>query len=237
MNRIAFKRLTIIAFAMSLFSSCVVYHPYNTDIPLLREQGDLHLDGSLSASLFAAPALNTTVAYSPVNKLGLQTSASFSGIDNYYLQAAAGTYLPYKLSVLECYVGYAYGLSTHDTVSNLIHETYRTEGHYNIVFSQINFGWAGLDDDCIDLGFGLKFGLMTPTFNKYLVADDGTESLAEQHTNPSFLFQPQMMFRFGWPKFKFCFNLAFAALSDWPTDDNYFNYDRFSLGFGVHYNF
>ena len=46
-----------------------------------------------------------------------------------------------------------------------------------------------------------------------------------------------MVFRFGWPNFKFSFNFAFAALGGWPTDDNYFNYDRFSAGFGIHYKF
>lgn len=239
MNRIAFKRLTIIAFAMSLFSSCVVYHPHNTDIPLLREQGDLHLDGSLSMSapLLAAPAINATVSYAPVNMLGLQAAASFTEVGTYHVQTAAGAFFPHGLSVLECYVGYAYGAFKHDTVNNLLNETYRTEGHYNLIFSQINFGWTGLDDDCIDVGMGLKFGLLTPTFDKYQLADDGTETPVIRHDTPSFLIQPQLMFRFGWPKFKFSFNVAYAALSDWPTEDNYFNYDRFSAGFGVHYKF
>ena len=239
MNRIAFKRLTIIAFAMSLFSSCVVYHPHNTDIPLLREQGDLHLDGSLSMSapLLAAPAINATVSYAPVNMLGLQAAASFTEVGTYHVQTAAGAFFPHGLSVLECYVGYAYGAFKHDTVSNLLNETYRTEGHYNLIFSQINFGWTGLDDDCIDVGMGLKFGLLTPTFDKYQLADDGTETPVIRYDTPSFLIQPQLMFRFGWPKFKFSFNVAYAALSDWPTEDNYFNYDRFSAGFGVHYKF
>ena len=230
--------LLIVAVLAALgFGSCVVYHPHNTDIPLLSEPGDLHIDGSMSASLFAAPAINTTVAYAPINMLGLQAAASFSGIDNYYVQAAAGTYFPFNPSVLECYFGYAYGVSAHDSVTNLIGNTYRTEGHYNIVFSQINFGWTGLVEECVDLGFGLKCGLMTPTFSKYEIADDGSESLAEQHDTPSFLLQPQLVFRFGWPKFKFSLNVAYAALSDWPTDDNYFNYDRLSFGFGVHYKF
>lgn len=239
MNRIAFKRLTIIAFAMSLFSSCVVYHPHNTDIPLLREQGDLHLDGSLSMSapLLAAPAINATVSYAPINMLGLQAAASFTEVGTYHVQTAAGAFFPHGLSVLECYVGYAYGAFKHDTVSNLLNETYRTEGHYNLIFSQINFGWTGLDDDCTDVGMGLKFGLLTPTFDKYQLADDGTETPVIRHDTPSFLIQPQLMFRFGWPKFKFSFNVAYAALSDWPTEDNYFNYDRFSAGFGVHYKF
>lgn len=231
------KKLTFILIATLTLASCVVYHPHNTDIPLLREQGDLHLDGSISASLFDVPAINTTVAYAPLNRVGAQASVSFSGINSYYLQAAAGTYFPFGLSVLECYVGYGYGTAKQDTVSNLVHQTYRTDGYYNIVFGQVNFGWAGLDDDCIDLGIGLKCGLMTPSFDKILVAEDGTETLDTHHDTPSVLLEPQLMFRFGWPQFKFCFNLAFAAFSDWPTEDNYFNYDRFSLGFGVHYKF
>lgn len=221
------------------FTSCVVYHPHNTDIPLLREQGDLHVDGSfsMSAPLMAAPALNATVAYAPLNMLGVQAAASFTDIGTYHLQAAAGTYFPFGLSVLECYIGYAHGAAKHDTVSNLLNETFRTEGSYNMVFSQINFGWSGLDEDCIDVGFGLKCGLLTPDFVKYQVANDGTESIAAQYDTPSFLIQPQLMFRFGWPKVKFSVNVAYAALSDWPTDDNYFNYERFSAGLGIHFTF
>ncbi|MBQ3950840.1 MAG: hypothetical protein II661_10230 [Bacteroidales bacterium] len=231
--------LSLPLFAALLLTSCVVYHPHNTDIPLLREQGDLHVDGSisLSAPLFAAPAINANVAYAPLNMLGVQASASFTDPGIYHLQAAAGTYFPFGMSVLECYVGYGYGTTHQDTVSNLINNTYRTEGHYSLVFSQINFGWTGLDDDCIDLGFGIKCGLMTPQFDKYEVFSDGTETLVVRHDAPTFVFQPQMVFRFGWPNFKFSFNFAFAALSGWPTDDNYFNYDRFSAGFGIHYKF
>ena len=233
------KKIILPILAALLCASCVVYHPHNTDIPLLREQGDLHVDGSfsMSAPLLAAPAVNATVAYAPLNMVGVQASASFTNPGIYHFQGAAGTYFPFGLSVLECYVGYAYGSTRQDTVSNLVNNVYRTEGHYTLVFSQLNFGWAGLDDDCIDLGFGLKCGLMTPQFDKIQVASDGTETLVVRHDAPTFVFQPQLMFRFGWPKFKFCFNVAYAALSGWPTDDNYFNYDRFSAGFGVHYKF
>ena len=40
------KRILLPILATLLCASCVVYHPHNTDIPLLREQGDLHVDGS-----------------------------------------------------------------------------------------------------------------------------------------------------------------------------------------------
>ena len=123
--------LSLPLFAALLLTSCVVYHPHNTDIPLLREQGDLHVDGSisLSAPLFAAPAIKANVAYAPLNMLGVQASASFTDPGIYHLQAAAGTYFPFGMSVLECYVGYGYGTTHQDTVSNLINNTYRTEGH------------------------------------------------------------------------------------------------------------
>lgn len=222
-----------------LFTSCIVYHPHNVDIPLLNEPGTLHADASISMTgpLMAAPAINATVAYAPVNMLALQAAASVTNAHSYYMQAAGGTYFPFGLSVLECYIGYGHGYSHTDTIRNLNHETHRVEGPYNIVFSQINFGWADLDDGCIDVGFGLKGGLLIPKWDKIRLESDGTETLIERHDQPHFLLEPQLMFRFGWEKFKFSINASFSFLDSWPTENNYFNYERFGVGLGIHYEF
>ena len=72
------QQLLISMCAMAILAlsttSCVVYHPHNVDIPLLHEKGELQADASfsLSAPLLAAPALNASIAYAPMDVLGLQ---------------------------------------------------------------------------------------------------------------------------------------------------------------------
>ena len=220
-------------------TSCVVYHPHPTDIPLLSEQGQWDVDAniSMSAPLLVSPAINASVAYAPVNMLGLQAAASFTDVKDCHFQVAAGTWQTFGLAVLECYVGYAHGRSYNDTVSNLYHNTYYVDGYYNMPFSQINFGWKGLADNTIDVGFGLKGGLLNPHWNKIEMLDDGTEALAELHEEPHFLLEPQLMFRVGGEKIKISFNIMYAFLSNWPTENNYFNYERFGGGVGIHFTF
>ena len=238
-NHISMKKYIVLLLTVVVFGSCVVYHPHNVDIPLLSERGQLHVDGSvsMSAPLLVAPALNATVAWAPLDMFGVQASASVTDFKNCYFQAAGGTYFPFGNAVLECYLGYGHGLSYDDSVGDLNHHHYTVDGSYNRVFSQINFGWAGLDDGGIDVGMGLKGGLLTPKWDKIERLSDGTETLAERHDQVHFLLQPQLMFRFGWQKVKFSVNVAYAFLTDWPTENNYFNYERFSAGLGMHLMF
>ncbi len=234
-----FILLSVIALAAFCLTSCVVYHPHTTDIPLLNEKGDLSVDAnvSMSAPLLVSPAINATVAYAPFNMIGMQAAASITDFKNYHTQMAVGTWQAYGLSVLECYIGYAYGHSYNDTVRNVTHNIYYVDGNYNMVFSQINFGWRGLADNSIDVGFGFKGGLLFPKWDKIELLDDGTETLAERHDDAHFLIEPQLMFRFGWDKVKISLNLTYAFLTAWPTDNNYFNYERFGAGLGLHFNF
>lgn len=238
MKRNGFISLSIIVLATFAFSSCVVYHPQNVDIPLLNEKGDCHIDASfsMSAPLLAAPAINATVSYAPLNHIGAQVAANFTEVGTYQLQGAVGTFFPNGKSVLECYFGVGHGAAEDDTVSDLYEETYRVGGDYNMVFSQINFGWVGLGDGFFDIGVGLKGGLLFSNFNKTQYNADGTQTIVESLNAQHFLLQPQLMLRFGFNNFKFSINVAYAALSDWPTENNYFNYDRFSAGLGMHFD-
>lgn len=221
-----------------LFQSCVVYHPHNVDIPLLSEPGEKHLEVSASETFpsLVCPALNASFAYAPVQMLGLQFAGSVSDFKNCHLQAATGTWQTFGYSVLECYIGYAYGRSFNDT-TGLFHRRYYVEGYYTMLFSQINFGWRGLMDDLLDIGFGVKGGLLMPKLEKEEVLSDGSITLDERHDQSHFVLEPQLMFRFGLDKVKYSINVAYAAISDWPVDDNFFNYDRFSVSMGVNFRF
>lgn len=225
--------------AMFGFSSCIVYHPHNAELPLLHKQGQMQVEGSLSmtAPLLLSPAINASFAYAPLNMLGVQAAASLTDFKNLYVQGAAGTFFPFGLSVLECYVGYGYGTSYFDHQSESQTNKYFIDGNYNLVYSQINFGWAELAEGDFDIGIGLKGGIMTPHWDKINIGDDGTRTIDESHTDAHFLMEPQLMLRFGWEQFKFSINASYAFIDGWPTENNYFNYERFSVGLGVHINF
>jgi len=220
-------------------SSCMVYHPHNVDIPLLEEQGDLHVDvsASMTAPLMAGPALNASVAYAPIQMLGVQAAASVTDLKNNHFQLAAGTYQVLGRPVLECYIGYARGNAFDGATSSESSRHYDVSGYYNLFFSQINFGYNSVLESDFDWGLGLKGGLMNPRWDKIEHLDDGSTALAERHEDSHFLIEPQLMMRFGGEHFKISLNFAYAFLSDWPVDNNYFNYDRFSAGVGLHYKF
>lgn len=238
------KRTSIILLALSLLltvltTSCIVYHPHNVDIPLLHEKGEMELDASLSLSmpLLGAPAANATFSYAPFNSVGLQAAVSLSDINSFYAQAAGGGFLPMGKTVIEGYVGYGYGTSVHNINSNLKDETIRVDGHYNLVFGQVNLGWVNLVDSTLDVGFGFKGGKLYTDFEKIRLFEDGETSLMDNLNSIHFLAQPQFMVRAGWQHIKFSLNIAYAFLTNWPESNNYFNYDRFSVGVGMHFDF
>lgn len=230
---------TLPLLATFLVTSCVVYHPHNVDIPLLHQRGQLQLDASasLSAPLFAAPAVNATASYAPFNHLGVQAAASFTSPHYYYFQGAAGTWFTSGNFVVEGYLGYGHGRSLIDSTESSINRNYQIDGNYNLYFGQINLGLADLADGHIDMGLGLKGGYLTPNFKQTEYLAEGLSQETSSYADPSFLIQPQLMFRFGFSKLKFSFNLGYTYLTQWAFDNNYFNYDRLSFSVGVNYRF
>lgn len=200
------KKTSIILLALplmltTLFGSCVIYHPHNVDIPLLREKGEVDVDAnfSMSVPLMGAPAFNGTLSYAPLNHVGVQAAASLSNINSYYLQAAGGGFLPMgSNAVLEGYVGYGFGTSVHK--SNISEDnTYRkVDGHYNLCFAQVNTGWVNLLGGIFDVGFGFKGGLMFPNFEQNFIHSDESVEFEDRFTGQHILLQPQFMIRFGW---------------------------------------
>lgn len=237
---------------LSLFNvSCVMYHPHNVDIPLLQQGRDLRIDGSVNMTFpfLDGTGANATVSYAPINHLALQASGSITDKKNLYGHFAVGTFQPFGKSVLEFYLGAAAGHSSYSqnrnssdntqsgTKESTLNQKYYVEGDYNIFFSQLNFGWNNLGDDLCDVGFGLRSGILKPAWQHVNVSDDGVESVVEEFTTPNFLLEPQLMFRIGGEHLKISFNFAYSFLSDWPTENNYFNYTRFSAGIGLNYKF
>lgn len=226
-------------------TSCMMYHPHNVDIPMLHEQGDLRVDGSASLTLplLDGSGMNATVSYAPLNHLGLLISGSVTDPQNCYAHAAVGTFWPFGKSVLECYVGAATGHSEYTQSGNntsestLLRQGYYVSGPYNIVFGQLNFGWNNLLDDLIDIGVGLRGGALKPDWRHVDIDDEGAETLVDHKNSPLMLFEPQLVFRIGGEHVKMGFNVAYSLIPDWPTDNNYYNYSRFSVAIGLNYHF
>jgi len=63
------NKLIINGFLISLMmSSCIVYHPMTTDIPLISEKNDLRVDAGISI----VPSANATVSYGLTDKIAIQ---------------------------------------------------------------------------------------------------------------------------------------------------------------------
>ena len=239
MKRKAHTSLFLTLLLAGLASSCVVYHPHNADIPLLHEKGEMQIDASasISAPLLAHPALNASFSYAPLQDVGLQASFSITELNTFYAQALAGTFHPFGKTVLEGYLGYGYGISCNDNINTVRDIHYRVDGCYNLYFGQVNLGWVNLIEGDIDFGVGVKGGVMQSQWEKVLLQEDETEKLEETLDAPHLLLEPQVMFRIGGQKLKLSVNVSYAYLSDWPNENNFFNYERFSASLGLHFRF
>lgn len=239
MKRNAHTVLFLTLLLAGLASSCVVYHPHNADLPLLHEKGEMQVDASasLSAPLLAHPALNASFSYAPLSALGIQASVSVTNVNTFYAQALAGTFHPFGKMVLEGYLGYGYGMSCNNNINTVRDLHYRVDGHYNLYFGQVDLGWVSLLDGIIDFGMGVKGGMMHSQWEKVLLPEDSPETLEETFFGTHYLIEPQLMFRIGGQKVKFSINLSYAYLTDWPKENNFFNYERFSGSLGLHFRF
>lgn len=214
-----------------------MYHPVNTDIPLLEEQGDLRVDASASLSfpLLAQPAVNATVSYAPLSFIGVQASGNITDGSNYFYKGAIGFYTPIWSSVFETYFGYGHGHGSYTSSETLPRSI--AKGPYNILFNQLNYGWNSIGGHNVDFGFGVRTGLLRPEFDYTRWNSEGEVTREDAFSEPCFLLEPQLMVRFGGERLKLSINLTYSFLSGWPTENDHFNYERLSIATGVNYLF
>jgi hypothetical protein len=132
------KLSTFLIILIVTLSSCSVYQPMTTDIPLIHKKNDLRVEAG--ASLI--PAFTATASYGLSDKFSVQAFGNI-GIgdykkDDFYFQAAGGYYQKYDNdNVFEWYNGFGYGEGNtgrhHDPDAYL-------EGNYQLYFTQINYG-------------------------------------------------------------------------------------------------
>jgi len=226
--------LMLTLLSMALLSSCSMYHPRMVDIPLIKEKNELKIDGNLSASgtivIPESVDANVTVSYGVTNWMAAQAYVGYNFEKNYYMQGAVGAYKPIDKFVVEGYLGAGFGHNY--VVSKKDEGERRYYGNYNVFFGQLNLGWTDLTAVNIDLGVGLKGGMLFPDFIDATVDEEGIETVYQTHTTPNPLFEPQVLFRIGSKNLKFSLKAGYVELFD---ADFYLN--PFTLGLGVNYRF
>ena len=254
------KLIPALVSVLLLSTSCSIYHPQAVDIPLINHAGDTRVDASLAMSTWLLPdviTVNTTVSYGFNDWLAGQVHVNYGG-ENFYTQLAPGAYLPLgEHGLLEGYVGSGFGgawrkptLEAGDTASSTRH-TYDYKGRFSVPFGQVNIGWHDLTGAHIDLALGLKAGAYMPDFTYREYDADGNYLPNESYNyrTPSFLFEPQLVFRIGSENVKFCLRGSFAWLSDLEGGTssnsnanssggvNNFTADFFTLSAGLNFSF
>ncbi len=220
----------------ALFSSCVMYHPQSVDIPLIRHQNDLQVEGAISSTLFGSPAINATATYS-FNKWGaVQAHINTDGYTEFYLQTAFGSYLPIKQHyVIEGYTGYGFGFSK--TTTSLFGKDITISGIYHCPFLQFNTGWVGLAKEHIDVGFGLKTGCFITSFSKIQTNIKGNETSPETQVSTFKeivpLIEPQIFIRFGGKKLKGSLRVGYCTFFNMGN----FDYSPINVSLGMTYKF
>ena len=247
-----FGHVLVLLAALVMATGCSIYHPQAVDIPLINHAGDMRVDASMAVSTWLLPDVvtgNFTLSYGVNDWLAGQVHVNYGG-ENFYFQMAPGAYLPLgENGLLEGYAGIGLGgawrkqaqPSVSDTTS---HHTYDYAGRFSVPFGQVNIGWHDLGAAHIDLALGLKAGVYSPQFRYREFDADGNllPSEGASYSTPSFLFEPQFVFRIGGESVKFCLRGSFAWLSDLEGNNTsgtstHFTADLFTLSAGVNFTF
>jgi len=70
-----------------IVTSCVVYHPQTTDIPLINKKNDLRIDAGISL----IPSAHATISYGLTRSIAVQSFGSFGSDEKYYFQGSRQT--------------------------------------------------------------------------------------------------------------------------------------------------
>ena len=212
-----------------LLSSCIVYHPMTTDMPLISEKTDLRVDAGISI----IPSAHATVSYGLTDKIAIQGFGSIGSDDRYYFQAATGFYKNKGNSqVLELYggFGYGYGNAYKDAnPGNLL-------GDYQLYYGQLNYGKIANELSNFEIGIGIKTGYLHSnlTDKNYYNWISETGSYKTYH-DESLLIEPVGFIRIGGEKLKFSVKLGGTMIHKFTNPDRSLPYSYINLGLGLNY--
>lgn len=216
---------------MIFTSSCCVYYPQSTDIPLIKQKNDLRIDAGVSL----IPSINTSVSYGISNRFAIQAFGSVGTDRSKYFQLAPGMYknFPNKF-VTELYTGFGagYGDAYRDAIPG------RLYGNFELYFLQLDFG----RNDCrflnMDYGFGIKSGCfhskLTDRNYHEFYSMNGPFDILDDY---SMLIEPMAIVRFGWKNFKFNIKAEACTILRITNPDRYIPTQPFNIGLGLNYFF
>lgn len=214
--------------------SCTII-PHTTDIPLIREKGDLRVDAGVSI----IPTANATVSYGLSEKIAVQAYGSYGADHPYYLQGAVGLFKNKENNyVTEWYAGAGTGNS----------EAYesgqwgRLEGNYQLYFTQFNIGKLNSNFLNADYGLGLKAAYARSKFTDedyfdiYYLDGDFANFIYPVQTDNGLVFQPTVFGRFGKGRLKFNLKASGLLYYQFTNRENKLPVGYFNVGIGLNYS-
>ena len=212
---------------MILLNGCVAYYPKGVDIPLIKEKGDVRIDGGFfvaqgsgTSELETVLGVQSTFSAGITKMIAIQGYVNFDLLGNGYLQGATGLFK--KLgdkTVIELYGGY--GLGGAENKGNDYHP-FAYDYKYQLAFAQFNFGRTDVGGAKIDYGLGLKSGYL---YTKHIFP------AATVYENGGIL-EPSVFFRIGSRKVKFCARVNYL----WTDVIVEYYYFPVSVSLGVNIN-
>lgn len=224
------NKLLIFGFLISLTtSSCIVYHPMMSDIPLISEKNDLRIDAGLSTAVSG----NATISYGITDKIAIQGFGSFRPDNGYYAQAATGLYKNRGNNrIFELYSGFGYGYGDAYKDAN----PGNLFGDYQLYFGQANFGKIASNTSNLETGFGIKVGYLHSnlTDENYYSWVSNSGPFKTYH-DESVLFEPVVFLRFGGNKLRINIKLGGTLIYKFTNTDKKLPYSKLNLGIGLNY--
>ena len=224
------KRVLAFILLISLtMSSCIVYYPMLSDIPLISEKHDTRIDVGISSVVSA----NATISYGLTDKIAIQGFGSLRPDNGYYIQAATGLYKNIgdnKIFELYSGFGYGYGDAYKDANPGSLY------GDYQLYFGQANFGKIARNNSNFETGLGIKAGYLHSNLTDENYYDQISETgLFETYHDESILFEPVGFIRFGGDKLKINVKLGGTLIYKFTNTDRDLPYSYLNFGIGLNY--
>jgi len=221
----------LLGLIISLIStSCYVYHPQTTDIPLIREKSDLRIDAGVSF----VQTVHSTISYGLTNKVAIQAFGSLGNEDKKYFQIAPGVYKNFKNNlVMELYGGFGYGYG--DAFKDI--NPGDLYGNYYLYFLQYNIGKYSLKSGHADFGFGIKTGLFHSDLIDHNFYNRGTEEGPfTNYKENSILIEPLVFLRLGGENVKLSLKFGGCGIFKLTHPDIYIPTSKLNFGIGINFS-
>ena len=211
-------------------TSCCVYQPQTTDIPLIKDKNDLRIDAGISL----IPTVHATISYGLTKNVAVQAFGSIGSDDRKYFQLAPGFYKDFgNRRVMELYAGFGSGYG--DAYKD--YNPGRMYGNYQLYFLQYNLGKYSTKSGHFDFGFGIKTGYFHSNLTDQNYYNRGSENGPFiKYKENSILIEPLAFFRVGGEKVKFSFKVGGCWIIKLANPDIYIPTQNLNVGLGINFS-